>query len=402
MSDWSETFSMAGRRARVSEVQELLKLLSRPGLISFAGGVPDPAFFPRELARRAHERVLSDHEVSRKALNYSITEGYEPLREEVVRHMRDLGVPCEVDNILITNGCQQALSLLGQLFLDTGDCVLAARPTYFGALQAFDAYGPRFATLTPQGDLPAAKLGYIMPDFANPTGVSLTREERLDVLDRANAAGAVLVEDTAYSALYYDDPPPPSLLALDTERRGGVDAARVVYCGTFSKTVLPGLRIGWVVAPRAVIAKLVLLKQGVDLHAGTLAQTVMVDILQGLEADHLARIRAAYSRRRDAMLAALADHMPPGVSWTRPGGGLFVWLTLPDQSDSMLLVKEAIDRANVAFVPGVGFYAADPPANTMRVSYSLCDEAVIEKGIGALADVVRAHLKARDALPTDA
>lgn len=402
MSDWSETFSMAGRRARVSEVQELLKLLTRPGLISFAGGVPDPAFFPRELARQAHERVLSDPEVARQALNYSITEGYEPLREAIVRHMRGLGVPCEVDNILITNGCQQALSLVGQLFLDAGDRVLAARPTYFGALQAFDAYGPQFATLTPEGALPPAKLGYIMPDFANPTGVSLTREERLDVLDRAEAAGAVLVEDTAYSALYYDGPPPPSLLALDAERRGGVDAARVIYCGTFSKTVLPGLRIGWVVAPRPVIAKLVLLKQGVDLHAGTLAQTVMVDVLRDLDTDHLARIRDAYSHRRDAMLAALADHMPQGVTWTRPGGGLFVWLDLPRQADSMVLVKEAIDRANVAFVPGVGFYAAEPETNTMRLSYSLCDEARIRKGVAALAEVVRDHLEARGALSSAA
>jgi DNA-binding transcriptional MocR family regulator len=394
--DWTAAFSDYGRRAVASEIRELLKLLEQPGIISFAGGIPDPALFPLDIVAEAHARVFADPQRAQMALQYSVSEGYRPLREQLARGWRDQGVVLDIDNILITNGSQQALDLIGRLFLDPGDRLLSARPTYLGALQAFTGSAPSHGDLgelaAPFGAAPAAKLAYVMPDFANPTGESLGMNERRALLADAEARDVTVVEDAAYVSLSYDGEAPASLLALDAQAKGSVDAGRVLYCGTFSKTVVPGLRIGWVIAPKPVIRKLVLLKQAADLHTGSLAQMVLSDVMDRIGPAHIQRLRAVYGERRDAMLAALDRHMPLGVTWTRPRGGMFVWVELPSGMDGAHLLARALETERVAFVPGAAFYAREPKRNTLRLAFSLSDPAAIEEGMLRLGRLIRANL----------
>ena len=388
--DWRRHFSAYGRRATASEIRELLKLLEQPGIISFAGGIPDPELFPLEALADAHRRIIEDPVRARSALQYSVSEGYPPLRERLAAQWRAQGAGCTADNVLITNGSQQALDLIGRLFLDADDRVLTARPTYLGALQAFAAAAPAYGALSELEDPAAApaKLAYVMPDFANPTGESMTQAQRVDLLARAQARGVAVVEDAAYIALSYDGPTPPSLLEIEARAKGGVDAGRVLHCGTFSKTVAPGLRAGWIVAPAPVIRKLVLLKQACDLHSSSLAQMVLAEVMETVGAAHLERLRATYKSRRDAMLAGLERHMPPGVHWTQPAGGMFVWVTLAERLDGAALLEEAIRTERVAFVPGAAFYAADVRRNTLRLSFSLCNEADIAEGVARLGRLI--------------
>jgi DNA-binding transcriptional MocR family regulator len=388
--DWPQRFSAYGRRATASEIRELLKLLDQPGIISFAGGIPDPNLFPLKALADAHRRILDDPARAQMALQYSVSEGYPPLREWLAAQWRAQGVACAADNILITNGSQQALDLIARLFLDFGDRILTARPTYLGALQAFASAAPTYGALSELKDpaAPQAKLAYVMPDFANPTGESLTEAERRELLRDADARGVVIVEDAAYVALSYDGPTPPSMLAIDAHAKGGVEAGRVLHCGTFSKTIVPGLRIGWIVAPAAVIRKLVLLKQACDLHSSSLAQMVLAEVVHDVGPDQLDRLRATYKRRRDTMLAELDTQMPEGVRWTQPKGGMFVWVTLPEPLDAALLLEQAIRTERVAFVPGGAFYADDVRRNTLRLSFSLCNEAGIAEGVTRLGRLI--------------
>jgi DNA-binding transcriptional MocR family regulator len=396
--NWDERYAARARRMAASEIRELLKLLDQPDIISFAGGIPDPALFPCEALAAAHQRILGDPARARLALQYSPSEGYPPLREWIASYMGSLGVACAADNVLITSGSQQGLDFLGKLFIAPGDTVLVARPTYLGALQAMSPYEPRFAklprrgdNLAPTGNGPAdggrATLAYVMPDFQNPTGLSLSRSEREDIL--AATDDVPIIEDAAYEALRYEGAREPSLLALDAGEHGGVDAARVLYSGTFSKTVVPGLRLGWTVAPKPVVRRLVLIKQASDLHTATLSQTVMHEVVSEVLPEHVGPIKAAYRVRRDAMLSALERDMPSGVTWTKPQGGMFIWVTLPESIDAAKLLERAIKEARVAFVPGRAFHFDGTGANTLRLSFSLADEAKIAEGIGRLAEVVR-------------
>jgi DNA-binding transcriptional MocR family regulator len=385
--DWAEHYAPRAGRITASEIRELLKLLGQPGIVSFAGGIPDPALFPRAVVAAAFRRILDDPAAARTALQYSISEGWLPLRQWLVGHMAGQGVACTPEHLLITNGSQQALDFLGKLFIAPGEVVLAARPTYLGALQAFSAYEAAYAAFPGLGDgTPAkgrAKLGYVMPDFANPSGRTLGLAERHTVLATARERDVLLIEDAAYEQLRYDGEPLPSLLALDSAA-GGIDAGRVIQCGTFSKTVVPGLRIGWIVAPRPVIQKLVLIKQASDLHTSALNQMVMHEVAAAIVPGHVAALRAAYRLRRDAMLRALEAHMPEGVSWTRPMGGMFVWLTLPEGLDGAHILQRAVAEARVAFVPGDAFFPDRSVRNALRLSFSLNDPAEIDAGIGRL------------------
>jgi DNA-binding transcriptional MocR family regulator len=393
MVDWDKHYATRAGRMAASEIRELLKLLDRPDVISFAGGIPDAALFPRDAIAASYQRILGDPQRGAAALQYSASEGYGPLRAWIAQYMAGLGMPCSADHILITSGAQQALDFIAKLFVSPGDEVLVARPTYLGALQALSAYEPTYATLPQRGDnRPAAgsggkrpALGYVMPDFQNPTGTSLDRSGRVALLDAAAALDLPLIEDAAYEALRYDGDALPSLLALDAARMGGIDRARVLYCGTFSKTVVPGLRLGWVAAPRPVIRRLVLIKQASDLHSASLSQMVMHEVVQEVLPQALEPIRRSYRARRDAMLAALADGMPPGVTWTRPDGGMFIWLTLPEAIDAARLLPRAIAEARIAFVPGRAFHCDGSGANTLRLNFSLADEAQIQEGIGRLS-----------------
>jgi hypothetical protein len=388
-ADWDERFSAYGKRAVASEIRELLKLLDKPNLISFAGGIPDPALFPRGLIAAAHARILDETASGGAALQYSVSEGYPPLRDWVADYMAGKGVPCAPENILITNGSQQALYLTARLFLDKGDRVLTARPAYLGALQAFSANEPEYLPLDAllRSDLAKAKLAYVMPDFANPTGETMTLAERNALLDGADAHNLIVVEDGAYSELRYDGAPLPSLLACDVARKDGIENSRVVHCGTLSKTVIPGLRIGWLVAPSAVIHKAVLLKQANDLHTSTLAQMALAEVVLNLPQSHLAMLCETYGARRDAMLKALAAHMPEGVAWRKPAGGMFVWLTLPEAIDASELLRKAID-AGIAFVPGASFFTGARKANTARLSFTLCEPAKIAEGVARLGRLI--------------
>ncbi|MBU4609000.1 PLP-dependent aminotransferase family protein [Achromobacter sp. GG226] len=386
---FANALSERATRLRASEIRELLKVLERPGMISFAGGIPDPNLFDRE----GFAHALAELAGAGNALQYSATEGYGPLRSWIAERMSAQGVTCGPEHILITSGSQQGLDLIGKLLLDPADTLAVARPTYLGALQCFRAYEPTLVEW--QGAaLPAeTKALYLVPDFANPSGETLTLAQREAALDAAQAANAVVLEDAAYVDLRFEGEPLPSLLALDCARHGGIDAARTLYCGTFSKTLAPGLRVGWICAPRLVIDRLVLLKQGVDLHTATLNQMAMHRVaLAGFDAQ-LVRACAVYRERRDAMLTALGGYAPAGMHWTQPEGGLFIWAELPEGCDSKALLASALE-ANVAFVPGPAFYAQAGNARTLRLSYSLNPPAEIEAGIRTLCSLIASHSRA--------
>nr|WP_246149658.1 PLP-dependent aminotransferase family protein [Tritonibacter litoralis] len=389
---------------KASEIRELLKLLNRPSVISFAGGIPDPALFPAEALAHAGEAALSGPTAA-TALQYSVSEGYLPLREWIVGHMARLGVSCDVSNVLITSGSQQALDYLGKLFLSPEDTALVQWPTYLGALGAFNAYEPRFDRLQPGDNRTAkdiaadaeqagsrVKLSYVTPEFANPTGITLSRAERLAVLEQARALDAMVIEDAAYEGLRYDGSPVPPILALEQETIADMNACRTLYCGTFSKTLSPGLRVGWVVGAQDVIDQLVLIKQAADLHTSTLNQILVTEVVAQGFADHLEQLTTAYGARRDEMLTALAREMPDGVSWSHPEGGMFIWLTLPDQIDGAELLQYALDTYHIAFVPGQAFFADGSGANTLRLSFSCASAEQTQTGIHRLGQAIRHFL----------
>ncbi|MGI6851556.1 PLP-dependent aminotransferase family protein [Mesorhizobium sp. 1B3] len=408
MSTWEEKYAARAVRMRASEIRELLKLLDQPHIISFAGGIPDPALFPNDSFREAYENVLSG-EGAGAALQYSVSEGYLPLRAWLVDHMGSLGVPCAPENVMIVSGSQQALDYLGKLFLSPGDTALVARPTYLGALQAFNAYEPRYDRLAPEGNnmTPQAyrdaaekaggrvALAYLTPEFSNPTGETIDRAARERLLDLTDELDIPLIEDAAYQALRYDGDPVPPILALDVERSGGIDNTRTIYCGTFSKTLSPGLRMGWICGAAPVIRKLVLMKQASDLHSPTINQAVMHDVALRHYDSHTAMLRDAYRRRRDLLLQALERHMPEGTSWTKPEGGMFIWVTLPEGMDGGALLARAIETEHVAFVPGQAFHADGSGANTIRLSFSLADETAAEEGMTRLGRLIRREASGR-------
>ncbi len=388
---------------RASEIRELLKLLEKPGIISFAGGIPDPALFPRDAAAAAYAQILADPVASSQGLQYSVSEGYPPLRAWIARHMSRLGVPARADNILVTSGSQQALEFLGKLFITAGDTALVTAPTYLGALQAFSAYEPRYDTLRPESGnrTPASyaeaaalnggsvKFAYVVPDFANPTGETLTADARHGLIALAEELDCPIIEDTAYVDLRFAGESVPAIQALDVERHGGdLNASRVIYCGTFSKTLTPGLRIGWVCAAESVVRRLTLIKQASDLNCSLINQMVMERLAVETYDAQVAKAAAHYRARRDAMLAALKANMPAGVTWTTPEGGLFIWVTLPRHMDGAEILQRAIVEAEVAFVPGGAFFTDGSGKNTMRLSYSLPSEAQITQGIARLGKLI--------------
>lgn len=399
--DWSTALARRADRMRASQIRELLKLLDQPDIISFAGGIPNPDLFPAAAVREAYAKILGGKD-SAPALQYSISEGYPPLRRWIAAHMKRLGVDCEIENIVITSGSQQGLDFLGKLLLTEGDTALVAAPTYLGALQAFNAYEPRYdilpgeeSNITPAHYRENAKaagsrlaLAYAVPDFANPTGATMDKAARLRLIDLVTELGIPLLEDAAYAALRFEGDAIPSCLALDVARKGSIDASSVVYCGTFSKTIAPGLRVGWICAARDLVHKIVLAKQAGDLHSATINQMVMHEVVEAVYEPQIVKITADYRARRDAMLAALEKHMPKGVSWTRPQGGMFTWLTLPEGMDGTELLARAIKEERVAFVPGGAFFVDGSGANTLRLSYSLPPPAVIDEGIARLARLI--------------
>jgi DNA-binding transcriptional MocR family regulator len=403
--DWEQVFATRTDRMKASEIRELLKLLQQPDIISFAGGIPDAALFPTQAVADAYARLLGG-EQGAAALQYSVTEGYKPLRDWIASQMRTLGIGCTADNILITSGSQQVLDYLGKIFLSPRDTALVTWPTYLGALGAFNAYEPTYDRLDPMSNRDAAsyrevaaaaggrvKFAYCVPDFSNPTGETMSISERERLLDLAAELDIAIIEDAAYQALRYDGEPVQPILALDVARNGGdIEQTRTLYCGTFSKTLAPGLRVGWVVAASSVIRKLVLVKQAADLHSSTINQMVIADVAKAVFGPQVEKIRATYSARRDRMLAALTRSMPAGVEWSRPQGGMFVWVTLPRGFDAADLLARAIRDHRIAFVPGRAFQADGTGENTLRLSFSCASFEMIDEGIARLGELVRGEL----------
>lgn len=394
-------FASRMRGMTASEIRELLKLLDDPAVISFAGGIPAPELFPTGEIGRISQRILADPATARLALQYSVSEGYRPLRSWLAELMSVRGVQCSPENIVITSGSQQALDLIGRLFLDLGDRVLVTAPTYLGALQAFSAYEPKFEEFAFGGVLPASsdephamagcmpsKLAYVVPDFCNPTGATLSEADRRHLLSLVEKSGAVLIEDAAYEALRYEGVAERSCLSLDVEARGTIENSRVLYCGTFSKTLAPGLRVGWVCGPSAIIRKIVVLKQASDLHSASFNQMIVHAVAEAIYDRQVSDVVATYRKRRDAMLGALEEYMPAAVTWTRPQGGMFVWVTLPEGTDASELLRIALKREQVAFVPGAAFFAGRSQRNHLRLSFSTLPEPKIREGIARLAKIL--------------
>lgn len=401
---WEQRYAQRTQRMASSAIRELLKLTEKPDIISFAGGLPAPEVFPTAAFQEACQRVLT--EFGAQALQYSTTEGHLPLREQIARHSSRYGIRIDPDNILITSGSQQALDLIGKVFINPGDRILVESPTYLGALQAWNAYGAEYVTVPMDkhgmntDELEEAlragpKFIYVLPNFQNPTGVTLSLERRRRLIELADRYGVPIIEDDPYGQLRYEGDHLPSVVALDDQYRDNCDSCyhgNVIYLSTFSKTLAPGLRLAWVVAPPEVIRKLVQAKQGADLHTATFNQMVAYEVSRGGFLDqHVKLIRQMYKERRDVMLSAMDRSFPPQVDWTQPEGGLFLWGTLPEGMDAAKVLQTAVEQ-KVAFVPGGPFFPNGGGLNTMRMNFSNATPEKIETGIARLGQVLHAQL----------
>ena len=384
-----------------SAIRELFKLLGKPGIISFAGGFPDASLFDIEGIAQASAQALQDNPGG--ALQYGATEGLEPLRTELVKLMGQKGAAIENADLIVTTGSQQALDLVGKTLINPGDKVIVEGPTFLATIQCFRLYGADLisAPVDDEGvdvdnleQLIAThkpKFVYLIPTFGNPSGATLSLARRKRTLELAVKTGTLVIEDDPYGDLYFDAPPPPSLLALSADVPGSRDW--LVHCGSLSKVLSPGLRVGWMVAPAALLGKAVMCKQFSDAHTSTFAQATAAAYLQsGRLPAELAKVRAVYAARARYMCDALEREVGDAIRFVRPAGGLFVWATLTGAngaiSDGSALAKRAIDN-NVAFVPGTPFFAQDPDPRTLRLSFATADEDKIEAGIAKLAQAIR-------------
>jgi len=396
---WDHRYAQRTQRIKGSAIRELLKLAEQPDVISFGGGMPAPEVFPVEEFKQACIRVLDNR--SAQALQYGATEGYMPLREMIARHSNRFNLTVTADNILITSGSQQALDLLGKIFINRGDRILVESPTYLGALQAWNAYGAEYVAVEADeygmrtDALEAAlrfgpKFIYVLPNFQNPTGVTLTLERRKQLVDLADRYGVPIIEDDPYGQLRYEGEHLPSVETIDSQMRAQEGySGNVIYLSTFSKTLAPGIRMAWVIAPPEVIRKLTLAKQGTDLHSSTFNQMVAHEVAQhGFLDKHILTIRACYRERRDVMLDALTEHMPDGVRWTHPQGGLFLWVTLPEQLNTTAMLPDAV-KEKVAYVSGEPFHPCGGGTNTMRLNFSYANPEKINEGIARLGRVIK-------------
>ena len=381
-------FSTRATAIKSSVIREILKVTARPEVISFAGGLPSDASFPVAQLKKAFEKVLA--ETPQAALQYSTTDGYAPLREWVAAEKSKSGATIKPEQVIIVSGSQQALDLIGKVFINEGDKVLVEAPTYLGALQAFDLFFPKYVSLPSDDDgLDAdqitaehaqdAKFLYALPNFQNPTGRLMTEARRQALVAKARELNLLVIEDDPYGELWYTSAPPPSLLSRMPER--------VIQMGSFSKILAPGLRLGYIVAPEEIARKFEQVKQATDLHTATLTQRAVYEVVKdGFLNEHIPTIRSMYHTQAQAMLSALDEHMPTGVKWNQPAGGMFLWLELPEGMDSEDMLKKALER-NVAYVPGTPFYANEPVRNTLRLAFVTVPEEKIRAGVKVLGEV---------------
>jgi len=399
--DWEPHLASRTEGMRSSAIRELLKLTQQPDVISFAGGLPAPELFPLRAVEEACRYTINGN--GAKALQYSATEGYQPLKEYLADTMRKYSVPALPENVLLTNGSQQALDLIGKVMVDPGQFVLTGRPTYLGAIQAWNAYQARYHTMrlddngmivdeiehayekviADSGHPPA--FIYVLPNFHNPAGTTLSWERRQQLAKIATKLDLPVIEDDPYGQLRYEGEDIPPICTLIPER--------TIYLGTFSKVLAPGLRLGWIVCPEALMQRFIQAKQGADLHTGTFIQHITSDICErGFLKPHVKRICQVYKKRRDTMLEALTEFWPEGCSWTHPEGGLFLWARLPESIDTMQFLEQALEE-KVAYVPGVNFYPnEDGGHNAMRLNFSYCPSDTIVEGIHRMGQALKKTL----------
>lgn len=402
-------FAKGARQVEGSIVREILKVTARPEVISLAGGLPAPELFPTEALARAAARVFERD--GAPALQYSTTEGHPPLRAWIAGQMAKRGAPASPDEVVVTAGSQQALDLAARLFLEPGALTAVEEPGYLAAIQAFRLTGAELAGVPVDAgglDLDAldalcrrrtVRVVYTVSEFQNPTGVTLAAERRARLVALADRHGFVVIDDNPYGALRYEGAAPPAVAAGRTAGQTALDGpGRVVSLGSFSKVLAPGLRLGYVMAARPIIERLVFVKQAADLHTTSLGQRIAAEFLEQEDLEgHLARLRGEYAKRRDTLLAGLPDALPVGSTWTHPEGGMFVWVTLPRGWDAMALFRAAV-AADVAFVPGSPFYIdqtrPDAP-RTLRLNFSNATPARLDEGLRRLRRAVEGLAPAR-------
>ena len=393
---WESFYAERTKWIKSSIIRELLKFTQQPDVISFGGGLPAPELFPIEAIKKASSELLEKE--GQMMLQYGPTEGYPLLNKEIVRYMDKMGVKCTPEEVLPTTGSQQALDLVGKIFINEGDVIFVSKPTYLGALQAFNSYGPEYigSLMDDDGLIPEdveqvlkkrhPKFMYVISTFHNPAGVTMPEDRRKKLIELAVKYDTIIIEDDPYSRLRFEGNDIPPLAAYSRER--------VIYLGTFSKVLAPGFRLGWIVAPKEVITKLLHAKQGTDLHTSTYVQYLAARLCeQNIIDPHLEKVRVVYRRRRDLMVESMEKYFPgEGFHWTRPQGGLFLWVTMPERIDSVELLEKAVEN-KVAFVPGNAFYA-DPEEgkNTMRLNFSNMKEELIVEGIKRLGELLRREM----------
>jgi 2-aminoadipate transaminase len=398
MKNYSDLLARVNGRCKASEIRELLKLTNQPDIISFAGGLPDPFIFPvREITEISCEVMNKD---ARTALQYGQTEGEPAFIDEVIKLLKsDENIEITRDEILITSASQQSLDLVSKTFINEGDCVIVGKPTYLGALQAFNAYGAAMtgAQSDSYGIIPRSleeklaglkengkrcKFVYIVPDFQNPTGTTIPQERRVEILEIAKKYSALILEDSPYRKIRFSGKHQKTFFALDKGE------GNVFTMFTFSKVFVPGFRLGYIIGNKDVMRKMVILKQSMDLCSSPICQLITKEYLkQGKLAPHIEKVVRIYSKKRDAMLKALKTYMPEGVSWTEPEGGLFLWLVLPEGIDAAVLLKTALANG-VAYVTGSAFYHDNSGRNTMRLNFSYASFEQIDEGIKRLAKAI--------------
>ncbi|MEK6284621.1 MAG: PLP-dependent aminotransferase family protein [Acidobacteriota bacterium] len=391
----SHRFASRMSRMHVSAIRELLKVTEQPEIISFAGGLPAPEMFPVAAIAQAYADVFAADGPA--ALQYSTTEGWRPLREWIARRMEKGGIATTADRVLITTGSQQGIDIVGKIFLEPGDAVVVENPSYLAALQAFcgheatfipiesDDEGMRVDQIESALERSKPNLIYIVSEFSNPKGTTLSYQRRLKLLELCARSRVPILEDNPYGELRYTGEPTPSLAALDRE-------GLVIHISTFSKTLSPGMRLGWLTASEEIFQTVVIAKQAADLHTSTIEQRAAARLLETFDYDqHVASLCRVYGERCEMMLSAIARYFPSETRWTRPEGGLFLWLELPERVSAEELFKEAVAE-RVAFVPGTSFFACEPKLNFMRLNFSNQKPEMIEEGIKRIARVLKRRL----------
>ncbi|GFP75889.1 aminotransferase-like domain-containing protein [Clostridium fungisolvens] len=391
-------FSKRASNIKTSEIREILKLIENPEIISFAGGLPAPELFPKEEIIKLTAEVINNE--GNEALQYGTTEGYNPLRKAILeQRLKPFGITGTIDNILITSGSQQGLDFTGKLFIDKDDVIIVEKPSYLGAINAFRVYEAQFVEVSMDKDgmiieeleeklklYPNAKFIYTIPDFHNPSGITMSLERRKQLADIASKYKVPVLEDSPYGELVLEGEKLPPIKSFDTD-------GYVIYFGTFSKTFCPGLRLGWIFGDEKVINKYVTLKQSSDLQCSSLDQRIIAYYLNNYNLDeHIEKIKSVYRKRRNLMFDCMDEFLPKEIKYTRSKGGLFTWLELREDIDTVKLLEEAL-KFNVAFVPGSSFFASGGHTNYLRLNYSNMPEDKIVEGIKRLSKLLKEYYK---------